>query len=237
MIEIDLQKFETSIREFMKEKQDENFAFPICDSWDFCNKKFAETNDRELLALHLTAFLANWGMYRGSAGLFRANFQVHLDAIDIILNEKYSGLRWRRTREDLGSNMIVPLNELFKALTAYYANVRVGYKNDPEEENKQVPRNITATETLITKILMVTTGATMAYDTFVKSALIEHKLKSTFSKDSLEQLIWISNESNLKDTIEKLSKELEYPKMKILDMYFWQYGLEMDKAKSYKKTQ
>ena len=92
---------------------------------------------------------------------------------------------------------------------------------------------VTATNTLVTKIILGTLGCLPAYDRFFIAGLKECKEPfTTLSKTSLtklfsyvelhkQQLITIKNKKNLKD----------YPLMKLVDMYFWQIGYEKSNIK------
>ena len=84
------------------------------------------------------------------------------------------------------------------------------------------------TDTLVTKILMGTLGCIPAYDRYFIEGVKEgtkktnglkyHKLK----EDNFKNLLgWCNNHA---DELNAVSKEIEYPVMKIVDMYFWRLG-------------
>ena len=90
-----------------------------------------------------------------------------------------------------------------------------------------------ATDTLIGKILLVTLGCTVAYDSHVCAALNGLGVKCGFSKSALEDLydkVIIGGEADIKDLVNQYSalksanNYHDYPVMKLIDMALWVYG-------------
>lgn len=85
-------------------------------------------------------------------------------------------------------------------------------------------------DTLITKILMGALGCVPAYDRyFIDGVKVLKVTTGTYSKESLLRLVDFYKENQ--DRFEEARKnfwigDLQYPQMKVLDMGFWQYGLE-----------
>ena len=91
---------------------------------------------------------------------------------------------------------------------------------------KECYPNNNVTDTLLTKILLGTLGCVPAYDRFFKNGLKNKGSKpySSFSKNSFEKVIkfYIDN----KDDFDEVQKEIDYPIMKLIDMYFFKIGVE-----------
>lgn len=57
------------------------------------NDDFDLTNeDYDFLALHLSLYLASWGMYRGSGILLYTDYKIHIPITKELMNEKYDNL-------------------------------------------------------------------------------------------------------------------------------------------------
>lgn len=204
-------------------------------SWDHCHKAFAvsEKNDRH--ALELAFYLASWGMYRGSSGLLQKNHLIHEGAVDILFEAEALKLKCSSslevTRDDIGAILSVK-----KKLSDYYKPIV--FVNGKEET-----KNVSSTDTLISKILLGTLGCIPAYDQYFISGLKDIKDKkrglSTFNETSLNQLFDFIKEheesivSAQKDILAELGTH--YPVMKIVDMHFWQIGYEAEMRKAKEK--
>src|SRR5882672_3532505 len=54
-------------------------------SWELCYRFFCSKScDRDLACLHLAAYLASFGMYRGSGFIASKDYLVHEDAVDAV---------------------------------------------------------------------------------------------------------------------------------------------------------
>lgn len=80
------------------------------------------------------------------------------------------------------------------------------------------------TPLLITKILLGTMGCTPAYDRFFCAGLKKVEMTQAFGKKSYLELMEFYYEN--RDEIRNARKAtvIEYPIMKLLDMYFWSLG-------------
>lgn len=190
-------------------------------SWENCYKAFQTINDIDFLSLHLGFYLASWGMYRGSSGLLQKNHKVHYKAVEIIL--KYKSLQCSPTFE-ISSAEVGDLGELIKELEKHYNSIDFFRKDES--------KNVSPTMTLITKVIMGTLGCLPAFDRYFLDGvkfegysffnLSQIKLKSLLEfvdNTASERIINIQNIINSK-------REMYYPKMKIVDMYFWQIGYD-----------
>ncbi len=206
---------EINISKIYKDKNKDKF--PRFNSWEHCYKAFGEKHDNDYLALHLSFYLASWGMYRGSSKLLQKDYKIHVEAVGIINN--YKDLR----------NVIISTNldniiQLKDELVGYYANNRVS-----------------ATDTLISKILMGTLGCLPAFDRFFKDGVVANNLKfKSLKKSSLEYLFsFIEDNINQLESLQKQvnkQQKIDYPIMKIVDMLFWNKGFELDKNKRKSKS-
>lgn len=190
-------------------------------SWENCYKAFQKNNNRETLSIHLAFYLASWGMYRGSSGLLQKNYKVHDGAVDIILDYKH--LQCSSSFE-ISRNNIKDLNGLIKELEKYYGSISFtrNYKN----------YKINPTITLITKVIMGTLGCLPAFDRyFLHGVKQEDYCFINLSEFCLEYLFHFVENIEYNEICEcqnllNEKREMFYPKMKIVDMYFWQLGYD-----------
>src|ERR1043165_5225917 len=67
-------------------------------SWDHCYFYFqglatsSTKKDIDLASLHLAFYLASWGMYRGSSFILWKDYQIHIPAISLLLEQEYRSL-------------------------------------------------------------------------------------------------------------------------------------------------
>ena len=216
---------------YTKLRNDSNSRF---GSWEHCYKCFHDARnntsvDYDYMSLHLAFYLASWGMYRGSSFLLQKDYKIHTPVVEELLKSKYNclfGLECKVLREK-------EVQDILKALVGfmvdYYDQVRMGVKKN-EVKKKLSP-------TLITKILMGTLGCVPAYDRFFTESVKELKVATGLYDinslvNSLLKLEIFYDRSNNYDRFEnarqnfKVSHNLEYPQMKLLDMAFWEIGFE-----------
>lgn len=184
-----------------------NQKYQRYNSWNHCYEAFAKIElDNTTLALHLGFYLASWGMYRGSSKLLDRDYLVHVEAVKII--KKYSHLRcsskYEVTLQDVPSIL-----KLTKELSDYYKK----------------KHNVTPTDTLISKIILGTLACLPAFDRFFIDGVKENKKEfKSLKKKSLEKLFEFAD--NGKELISLQKVHPQYPKMKFVDMYFWQIGYD-----------
>lgn len=186
------------------------------NSWSYCYNHFQNSfkNDKidlELSALHLGFYLASWGMYRGSSFLLQNNYKIHEKFIQLIQNNKTYSLT------------------TFDEIIHTKKNIENIYKKAIPKISKRNPnpnQEASVTNTLITKILLGIYGCVPAYDKYLVKGLGEKKYLKHFSKKSFDELNDFY-EKNKKE-FERFNKscKTEYPKMKLIDMYFWKMGYE-----------
>ncbi|MHB8128486.1 MAG: hypothetical protein ACYDEX_05775 [Mobilitalea sp.] len=201
-------------------------------SWEHCYSYFAKHQNTvneeiiDLMCLHLSNYLASWGMFRGAAFLLQKDYRIHLEVVRLILNDQYRILRTNDIRNIDYDEYIKRIFELSENITEIYRNKTTDFEN----ENG---RN--ASDTLITKILLGVFGCVPAYDRYLKEGLKFTKIASgQFSPNSISQLLnfYDRHYDALETVRSKISENgVEYTPMKIIDMCFWQLGYEQDKQK------
>lgn len=189
-------------------------------SWEHCYTVFqsywetpsADTLD--YLSLHLAWYLASWGMLRGGAFLLQKDYKIHLPAVRILTDPQWISLR-KLSRQDLMNGSFAPaVMELAFALRQIY----------------QDTAGETPSDTLLTKIILGTIGCTPAYDRYFRWAVKETRAASSnFNSQSLKELgrLYAVQWERLEPLRLQCSQNgVDYPPMKLLDMCFFQYGLE-----------
>lgn len=205
-------------------------------SWEHCYSAFSghkgktlSEKDLDFLCLHLSFYLASWGMYRGSSFLLQKDYRVHATAIKELMKTDYIDL-WAVKCEDY-IHTSIKLQKLFSltnALKEIYSGIRIS-------ANEAINRGIPAqpiSDTLITKILMGTLGCVPAYDRYFNDGVKKCGVASAlFTSKSIHNLskYYVDNNDGFVNWRRTISCEgMEYPQMKILDMCFWQIGYNLD---------
>ena len=207
-------------------------------SWEYCYRFFINNKEKllnkpdasliDIAALNLSFYLASWGMYRGSSFLLQTDYTVHKGAIETIFKEYYEPIIINKNVLTWKDNEIDLLFELKEDLENYYSEIR---------KNIIKSKRDTITDTLITKVLLGVLGVTPAYDRYFKEGLKSYNNKpnsqipQTFNKQSFKGLInFAQNLKNLPLPL-KIDHRMKYPLMKLVDMYFWKYGENLERNK------
>ena len=229
-------------------KGGEGKPFSRFKSWEYCHTEFLKAHNNEnkkeididYLALHLSFYLASWGMYRGSSFILQRDYKSHKPIVEVVLNSKYDNL-WdfdplEKTDEELDA--------IAKLAKDAYEKIEEAYGEIPEryftDENGDSEKPISTT--LITKVLMGTFAISPAFDRFFNDGIkiynSNHKGEENLGRDThyyseknfssvLKRLFEFANrhrdELNCADTV----TSFPYPIMKKIDMYFWQVGYEL----------
>jgi len=202
---------------FSQMESDQNHRFK---SWDHCYFCFLDKNiDKRIACLHLSFYLASWGMYRGSSFLLWKDYLIHLEVVEKILSCR--DLQKIDYEEITGKK----IEKIFK-LVAWIKN---WYKENIKEVNG-ILKDVNATDTLVTKILLGSLGCVPAYDRFFVDGLRSEGISPlTFTPRSYLSVIdfYNKNKTDFDIVQEKISAKAGvcYPVMKMVDMYFWQVGL------------
>lgn len=220
---------------YNKLREDENGRYR---SWEYCYKIFHDAHisnnvDEDFidyLCLHLSFYLASWGMYRGSSFLLQRDYKVHKPVIEVLLENKYDSLWGIEINKYKNKENQDKLKDLVRRIKDIYNEIRLGVK-------ETIPKN-DLSDTLVTKVLMGTLGCVPAYDRYFISGVRNEKAASgNFNIRSILELVGFYNKYY--DEFEKARKqmtvcEMEYPQMKILDSCFWQIGFDLDENKGLK---
>lgn len=218
---------ESSVKFYDTLKKDENGRYR---SWEHCYSNFINARDiknaeLDYLSLQLAFYLASWGMYRGSSFLLQKDYKIHIPVVKELLKEEYdplAGIDCVELKREKNQRLLEKINAF---LDEYYSNIR------GEVKNIKVRNQLSST--LITKILMGTLGCVPAYDRYFISGIKKQKVASgNYNMKSIGQLVDFY-EKNIVE-LENIRKDMKvngmaYPQMKILDMAFWQIGLDSDK--------
>ncbi len=143
---------------------------------------------------------------------------VHRGAVDIILREEYYVLRCN-DNQDVCLQDIGRILKLRNKLIEYYSQIEYIKFG---EENMQC---VSATDTLISKVMLGTLACVPAYDQNFKRGLREHNLTPRiFNQNSLAILFSFveghhDEITQAQDLIVQQTNQY-YPIMKILDIYF-----------------
>ena len=196
------------------------------DSWEHCYTAFGKKESQDL-ALHLGFFLASWGMYRGSAGLLQKSYKIHEGAIEII-----KGYLYLRSEMIFADDWKKGVANLQEELMKYYGSSNFWFPRIKKKSGIKIvekDNKIKPTDTLISKIILGTLGCLPAYDGYFLAGIEKENknFKIRLGSDSLSQLSKIISD---KDFEIKECKKIweEYPTMKLLDMYYWQVGFDLD---------
>jgi hypothetical protein len=172
--------------------------------WEHCFRYFSsKPKDHDLGCLHLSFYLASWGMYRGSAGVRNFDHLVHHPIVEEVLLPRYDSLRGASL-----DGLLVALDliwELAKKIRALY------------------PSSITVTDTLLTKILMGTLGCTPAYDRYFRAGVATDGISQTFSRNGFYSLL-LHCQARSEGFIEAQNQIPRYPVMRLVDMYYFAVG-------------
>jgi hypothetical protein len=220
---------------YNKLREDENGRYR---SWEYCYKIFhdAHISDKvdseflDYLCLHLSFYLASWGMYRGSSFLLQRDYKVHKTVIEELLKDEYNSLWGIGVNEYKKIENQQNLQKLVTRIKEIYNEIRLSVK-------ETIPKN-DLSNTLVTKVLMGTLGCVPAYDRYFISGIRNEKAASgNFNIKSIIELVDFYNKyyNEFENARSQMSVSgMEYPQMKILDSCFWQIGFDLDENKGLK---
>lgn len=201
-------------------------------SWEHCYSYFRETlpdkigNYQDQAALQLGFYLASWGMYRGSSFLLRHAYTVHRGVIDLLAEDRFTPL-WKY-EFGTGNHDIKVIPLIMDAING----IKDAYKTFVPNQGSQQP-----TDTLVTKIILGTFGCLPACDRFFIDGFKKcgfpfphlnrqfvHRI-SDFCAANFGELCAVQKE------IQDITG-FHYPMAKLVDMYFWQIGYDLDVQKA-----
>lgn len=225
---------ESGMRYYHMVRSDEHGRY---QSWQHCYGNFSKLKNKDLsaeeidyLSLHLSFYLASWGMYRGSSFLLQRDYTVHIPAIQELMKPQYRQLWGIACDALMLPENLDALFSLSDKLKKLYNDIRIAANLSIGKPSPSMG----ISDVLITKILMGTMGCVPAYDRFFCAAVKHCNVSSElFSKNSIKKLSLFYLEHN--DIFEKCRTEMskgwiDYPQMKVIDMCFWQTGYDEDTA-------
>ncbi len=203
----------TEIKKFHDAGYKDNTPYTRYRSWEHCYEYFTKSNEEntDQACLHLSFYLASWGMYRGSSFLPKYDYKIHETAVKILFNKKYADLRNLKPVY-FDDNKINLLFELIAEI-----------KNAYGVENQ-------VSDILVSKIILGTLGCMPAYDRFFKKGFhcINNEIREhqTLNKKNFQILLnWCEKHKiHFNNAQKELDSEVNYPIMKLVDMYFFQVG-------------
>jgi hypothetical protein len=154
-------------------------------------------------------------MFRGSGFLLQYAYTIHLGVIDQLVAPQFSLLWKQEFGAGENDSELVPI-----ILNAFYA-IREAYR--------PVVPDRSASDILVTKVLLGTFGCLPACDTYFKIGLKRMGLKYSYvNANFIKQMAQFSNNhlAALRDEQQKIetTSGICYPLMKLVDMCFWQIG-------------
>ena len=220
------------------------------ESWEHCylifkkafKKKSISEKEKDFLSLHLAFYLASWGMYRGSSFILQKDYKVFYPIIDLLFAEK-NNFNENKVEKLLlfGDNDSIKsyISEYFtldNKMNKILNNIRLTV-------NQKVASEISFT--LKTKIILGTYGSIPAYDRFFQDGLRYYKNSDLiisyskngifkifmFAKNNLKPLKNIQNKINIIQKEKNRLNKINYPIMKVIDMYFWKIGFDLGEKK------
>lgn len=179
----------------------------------------------DISCLHLSFYLASWGMYRGSSFLLWKDFRIHKDVVEkLFKNKHFQEFNFSSIKETDLDKIIDLMNW-----------IKNWYKENIKTVNGE-EKSIQATDTLVTKIMLGTLACIPAYDRYFIDGMRESGIKySKLNKKNFKAVVnyYKDNEKEFlkaqKTVYEKSG--IRYPAMKLVDMYFWEIGFQADKKK------
>ena len=164
-------------------------------------------------------------MYRGSCFLLWKDYLIHEPLVNEIAHKiaEFQNIDFLNASDEQ-LNKIIRLSDWI--IEHYEKNA--GSVNGEK-------KNTRPTITLVTKILMGTLGCAPAFDTFFWKGLgIKENLPRKLKREYLDYLVKFYQEHE--SAFNELSEEIRvgdkpYPVMKLIDMYFWQKGVQKKSSK------
>lgn len=200
-------------------------------SWEHCYKYFRQLSsdniatERDHAALQLGFYLASWGMYRGSSFLLQNAYTVHRGVIDLLVEERFKPL-WDQEFGIGGDN-----KEIMSIIMDAVEAIRFAYHTFAPNNRSRQP-----TDTLVTKIILGTFGCLPACDRYFIDGLKTSGLSFSCLNQQFFQLISKFCCNHLGELLEEqkiieTERGIRYPLMKLVDMYFWQIGFDLNSRK------
>ena len=215
----------TYFNETVKDKHGRYLSWQHCYNAFITNRNKCDDATVDYLSLHLAFYLASWGMYRGSSFLLQKDYKVHIPVVKIVMEEKYNSLVGISAEEIIKDENLNLLEDVSDRIRKTYAAEQPSFEGIIN----------TATDTLVTKILLGTLGCVPAYDRYYVQAVKQYGISGGgFNRETVRDVA--KYYLLYKDKFEKVRSEISnqgivYPVMKIMDMCLWQVAFESDMDK------
>lgn len=235
-------------------------------SYDHCHTYFADnrfsknSSTIDTMALHLFAFLGSWGMLCRGAFLMQKDYKILIPVIKILIKSNYTKLfelnildkmfndKYNKSAKSNKEEYVDLILELIEEIRSYFLknnhcliNTKANIITDTELDYHvgiELKKYENVSDTLISKILIVTLACLPAYDNYVVKGMKAEGCCGKLNKKSIENLFNYCNtnraslksiSTSVKSTLKKSSgyKKLNYSTMKVLDMLFWEYGYDL----------
>ena len=231
-------------------------------AFDYARKAFRDYLDKgtddsaELAAVHLYAYLACWGMCHHLPGSIRwKNYRILIPIVKKLrgfavdkdyeflkdYNPYKNGIPTIADKTAYVEKVLKIVNALCGEFDVISTKVGAEWSKVQSVFEPYFGKNykplqygeINDTDTLIGKILLVTLGCTVAYDSHVCAALKDLGVKRVFSESALEDFydkVIIGGYNDVTSLINHYSAQKsannypDYPVMKLIDMALWAYG-------------
>lgn len=195
-------------------------------SWEHCYSYFTNDiahNNIDISCLHLSFYLASWGMYRGSSFLLWKDYRIHKDVVKKLFENKHFQKLNFSTIKETDLDKIIDLANWIKNW----------YKENIKTVNGE-GKPVNATDTLVTKIMLGTLACIPAYDRYFIDGMRNSGINySKLSKKNFKAVVdyYKINEAEFLKAQKAIHKKsgINYPAMKLVDMYFWEIGFQADK--------
>jgi hypothetical protein len=214
--------------------QIENDEYHRFKSWEHCYSYFQgnEVIDDEHASLQLAFYLASWGMYRGSSYLLWKDYKIHASLINELNTKNELVIKLDFNEENDSKNSTVLLR-LIKNVKLYYSNKIIIVNG----ENREVkPSNI-----LASKVLLGINACIPAFDRYFIKGLKLHDCGTSINKGTLIDIFkfYRKNKVEFDRSCEYIKKRcgIEYPPMKLVDMYFWEIGRKEEENSKRKRVE
>ena len=211
------------IEGLQKDKNMRYLSFDHCYFYFKDNyEKYGDDAIKDTMALNLFAYLSSWGMLRNSF-LLQKDYQFNREVVEIIAKKMYETAN-NNNNKNVSAEDLIELRDAIRGYCIgkkFYKPVQSGFVM-----KERAIKNVT--DVLISKILLGTTGLVPAYDRYVRRAMKEISIDGSFNEGSVHLLNIFVEEND--EAIKKVQKTIkndlgvEYPPMKVVDMYLWQRG-------------
>ena len=198
-------------------------------AWQRCYNYFAYNTDfsADMDCFNLVAYLACFGMYARGSWLLQQSMEVHRYALSILRDSKYEILRHVKSPPEDKAGLFA---ELYEKLEFAYSSARQSHDG----------RNVVS-EILITKVIHGVFACVPAFDTVAVSAMNRQGLVTSLHsarRHETFQSVWefyLEREDVFDQVIEQYRNMgiydiPTYPPMRLVDMYFWRLGLELQRS-------